>query len=148
MKIIHAISMLVVAAAAGCGNGDASSGAAGTASPSGRATGAPAGTGAAPAQTAAAAVPTTDLTPGKIKDNAAKLLGKQVQGSGVMYTFETGTLNKAVFHYGYIADDEAKTNSFKCVLDADPKLPKNAKVTFEGKWMGGWVDGCKVALQK
>jgi len=148
MKSLLAFALILATTVAVSGCGNDGSGATGAAAPSGKPSAAAATTSAAPAQSTAAEVVTTGLTPGKIKDNAAKLLGKNVTGTGVMYTYETGTLNKAVFHYGYIADDESKANSFKCVMDGDPKLAKNAKVTFEGKWMGGWVDGCKLALQK
>lgn len=125
--------------------GDAKGSASATTAPA--AASAPVAAASAAAEAPAAEVPTTDLTPKTVKENAAKLMGKSLSGSGVMYFFETTKLNGQTHHWAYVADDEAKTNSFKCVLEGDPKIEKNSKVKFEGEWRGGWLDKCKLTKE-
>lgn len=118
---------------AGCGKSDAA--------PAGGSTAATTAAGA----TAAGPVPTTNLTPAKLQQNAAALMGKKVQGEGLMYGYESGMLNGKMSYNAFIADDDKKTNSFKCTLSGETKIAKGSMVSFTGIWHGGhWVDECQI----
>lgn len=135
-----ALLLLGVAACGGEGSGSAPA-----ASGSPAATSKPTGAAATGTATAAAAVATTGLTPGKIEANISALLFKKVSGEGLMYAYESATLNGQKQYNAYIADDEKKTGSFKCSLKEDPKIPEKTQVTFEGTLKSkGWVDECTI----
>ncbi len=106
---------------------------------------------APPAATATAKpeVKTTDLTPGAIKQSFSALMGKQVAGEGVMYHFESVTLNGEKQHNAYVADDENKTNSIQCMLKEPTQIKAKTKVTFKGTLRtANWIVSCEIAEKK
>src|SRR6185312_4519114 len=97
------VTALVVVGAsvlvAGCGKSEAAPASGSTAAPGATA----GGSTAAPGATAAGAVATTNLTPAKVQQNAAALMGKKIQGEGLMYGYESGMMNGKMAYNAFVA---------------------------------------------